>query len=194
MGGSHGIHWLLSSITKQWLRCHVVWLGQGDWSSATLCPVPPEAPKGARPPAFMHKSSLAVMVYVNVTQYLYSSKALNMRKQQKALIKLHVTILDLHRKQISNFIRNFPTKGTYNKTSWVEIISGQNPDFRLLMCIKLLLTFVHQIRCNHMRYLCQSEWRDLAPHLESGFQFVPVVLRCGGKPVSSSHPFLRAER
>lgn len=28
----------------------------------------------------------------------------------------------------------------------------------------------------------QSEWRDRAPHLESGFHFVPVVLRCGGKP------------
>lgn len=32
-----------------------------------------------------------------------------------------------------------------------------------------------------------------APHLESGFQFAPVVIRCGWKPVSSSHPFLRAE-
>ena len=42
--------------------------------------------------------------------------------------------------------------------------------------------------------LSVSQWRDRAPHLESVFQFVPVVLRCGGKPVSSSHPFLGAER
>lgn len=49
-------------------------------------------------------------------------------------------------------------------------------------------------RCNHVGSVGQSEWRDGAPHLESGFHFVPVVLRCGGKPVSSSHPFPRAER
>ena len=57
----------------------------------------------------------------------------------------------------------------------------------------MIATFLHQIRCKHMWHLGQSEGHDWVPHLESGFQFVPVVLRCKGKSVSSSHPFLRAE-
>lgn len=48
---------------------------------------------------------------------------------------------------------------------------------------------------NIKRSLGQSvQWSDPPPHLESEFQSELVALRCGGQPVSSSHPLLGAER
>lgn len=55
-----------------------------------------------------------------------------------------------------------------------------------------MVIFVYQI-WGEKTGLGQSEGSDPAPHLVSGIQFAPVVLRWGTTPVSSSHPFLRAE-